>query len=133
MKFATLASLFAVGTFVLLIAAGCGGGGVRLAEVTGTVTVDGQPTAGLEVRFDPQGGEGGSSLGYTQADGKYEAFYSGGKKGAVVGAHSVHVNPAETDEGGVTIKIPAKYNTASELTFEVKSGKNTFDIAITTK
>ncbi|MCH5373622.1 MAG: hypothetical protein JJ992_06570 [Planctomycetes bacterium] len=132
MKHATVTSLAVILSFVVLVVAGCGGGGVRLAEVSGTVTVDGKPVKGLEVAFDPQGEGAGSSLGYTQADGKYELFYAGGKKGAAVGMHTVRVTAAETDEGPATIQIPAKYNTKSELTFDVAPGTNTYDIPITT-
>jgi len=125
--------LIATTGFVLLVITGCGGGGVKLTEVKGTVTVDGQPVQGLEVSFEPQGVEGGSSLGYTQADGTYELHYPGGKTGAVIGTHTVRVVGSEMDEGGVSVKIPPKYNTQTELTFEVKSGSNTYDIPITTK
>jgi len=131
MKQIRLMPLATVVAHVLLVTAGCGSGGVSLAEVTGTVTVDGQPVPGLEVSFEPQGGEGGTSLGYTGADGRYELFYAGGKKGAVIGPHRVQVNPSEMDEGDGLVTIPPRYNAQSELNFEVKSGSNAFDIAIT--
>lgn len=127
----TVASSILVG-FVLLVSAGCGGDSASLGEVTGVVTVDGQPAEGLEVRFNAADDAGGTSLGYTKADGTYELFYSGGGKGAVVGAHTVTVVAAETDGGGAPIQIPARYNEQSELKFDVKAGKNTYDIEITT-
>jgi hypothetical protein len=115
----------------LLAFTGCGGDSVQLGEVKGTVTVDGQPVEGLEVRFNPE--EGGTSLGYTQADGSYELSFPGGAKGAVVGRHTVSVMAAETDDGSAKVEIPVRYNEESELTFEVKSGENTYNIEITTQ
>jgi hypothetical protein len=131
-RIASLTSSILVG-LMLLVLAGCGGGSVPLGEVTGIVTVDGQPAGGLEVRFNPAGDEGGTSLGNTKADGSYQLFYGGGGNGAVLGSHTVTVTPVETDGEGTPVQIPARYNAQSELTFDVKAGKNTFNIEITTK
>jgi hypothetical protein len=128
---ATVASSILLG-FMLLVFAGCGGDSVSLGEVTGVVTVDGQPAEGLEIRFNPAGDAGGTSLGYTKAGGTYELFYGGGGKGAVLGSHTVTVVAAETDGGGAPVRIPARYNEQSELKFDVKAGKNTYNIEITT-
>jgi hypothetical protein len=105
-----------------------------LGTVSGIVTVDGQPAAGLEVRFDPEASDVGTSVGYTGADGAYELLYGGvgGGKGAAVGRHTITVTAAEMEEGGVAPAIPARYNEASELTFEVKAGANLYNIEITT-
>ncbi len=60
---ATTAALLAAAA-----AAGCGSG--RLNEVTGTVTLDGRPVPGLEVRFEPNDPAIGTrAIGYTRADG----------------------------------------------------------------
>ncbi|MCL4203148.1 MAG: carboxypeptidase regulatory-like domain-containing protein [Pirellulaceae bacterium] len=129
-RIAKVASFILVGS-MLLVLAGCGGDSVSLGEVTGIVTVDGQPVGGLEVRFNPVGDAGGTSLGYTKADGSYQLFYGGGGNGAVLGSHTVSVTAAETDGEGAPVQIPARYNVQSELTFDVKAGKNTFNIEIT--
>lgn len=131
-RIATVTSSLLVG-FVLSVLAGCGGDSVSLGEVTGIVTVDGQPVEGLEVRFNPEGDSAGTSLGYTKTDGSYQIFYGGGGNGAVVGSHTVTVTAAETDGEGAPVQIPAKYNDQTELKFDVQAGKNTFNIEITTK
>jgi hypothetical protein len=68
---------------------GCGGGGVATSPVSGTVTLDGQPLANVMVSFMPkEGGPAASSL--TDASGKY-SLVTAGKKGAVLGKHTVKV------------------------------------------
>lgn len=114
------------------VIAGCGQSGPELGDVSGTVTVDGQPTAGLSVEFQPKGG-GPGSMGGTGADGTYKLQFRRGTTGAVIGTHIVRVTVAETEEGGPQVKIPAKYNTESELTCDVKPGENKFNIDIVTK
>lgn len=116
----------------LCLIAGCGESGPQLGDVSGTVTVDGQPVPGLSVQFEPKGG-GPGSMGGTGSDGKYKIQFRRGTTGAVVGTHVVRVTVAETEEEGPTVTIPDKYNTQSELTFDVKPGENTFDIQIETQ
>jgi len=110
---------------------GCGSG-FKLAQVSGTVTVDGAPVPNLQVVFEPQDKTQPSSIGFTQADGKYELRCSSGEPGAVPGAHTVRVTTVETDDpAGPPLTIPAKYNTSSQLTNEVKPGANTINVEIT--
>lgn len=104
----------------LASAAGCGGRS-DIGTVTGRVTRDGQPLQGLEIMFAPQG-EGRNSVGYTDADGKYELQYTLDRPGARVGQHQVAV----IDRTG-KIPIPPDF---MSLTFEVKPGRNQFDIDI---
>lgn len=75
-----------------LTALGCGKGyeGGKLAPVSGTVTLDGQPAAGVTVLFDPTdktGGQGG--MGATDASGKYELKTRGEFAGVVPGQYKV--------------------------------------------
>jgi hypothetical protein len=77
---------------VLLLAAvavvsGCGGG-PSLAEVTGTVKVNGQPLDKIQVEFWPTG-DGPKSVGVTDAQGRYTLMTDGKHEGAVVGKHKV--------------------------------------------
>jgi hypothetical protein len=103
-----------------------------LAEVSGTVTVDGAPVPSLQVLFEPKDKSQPSSLGFTTADGKYELKCASGVPGAVVGQHTVRVTTAEIDDpAGSPLTIPAKYNTSSQLTHEVKAGTNTIDLKLT--
>lgn len=138
-----------VGLLVLLGVAGCGGGTdftPTLAPVTGTITVDGAPAEGLTVTFEPQIDNaanskdksivGKSSVGTTDAAGKYELSYTGGGKGAIVGKHLVRVASVESqgaDAPPAKFKIPATYNEQSGRVQEVKEGPNTFDLDIQTK
>lgn len=124
-----LVALAAVVSFV-----GCGSG-VDMGEVTGTVTLDGQPVANLEVNFEPiDASLGTTATGYTQAAGEYELFYPGGKKGAPVGEYTVRIVSAELDEeAGPPIRIPAKYNAESDLIRVVETGDNSFDFELTSR
>lgn len=146
-----LISYLALG-FLFLCQVGCGpqGDQPELGEVTGTITLDGTPLAGVAVVFQPDNGR--PSRGMTDAEGKYELTYIRQTKGAKVGPHRVEVAPSEEgeseeseeetesgDEEGQNAAskpksgkraVPARYNTKSELKVEVKSGKNTFDFAL---
>jgi len=114
----------------LVLAVGCGES-FKLAQVSGTVTVDGVPAANLQVMFEPQDKSQPSSIGFTKGDGTYQLRCSSGVDGAVVGAHTVRVTTVETDDPeGAPLTIPAKYNTSSQLTEEVKAGTNTIDLKL---
>ena len=94
--------------------------------------MDGAPAPNLQVLFEPQDKSQPSSIGVTQADGKYQLRCSSGVDGAVVGQHTVRVTTVEIDDpAGPPLTIPAKYNTSSQLTHEVKAGENTIDLPIT--
>jgi len=112
---------------------GCGSE-FKLAEVTGTVTMDGTPTGGLQILFEPLDKDQPSSIGFTQSDGKYELRCSSGEMGAVLGQHTVRVTPVERDDPeAASVVIPQKYNNASELQREVKSGQNTINLELTSQ
>lgn len=135
-----------------LMLLGCGG--EDLGSVTGKVTMDGQPLPNAIVTFVPEGG-GRTGIGKTDANGEYTLVFAGGE-GATIGKNKVAVTTApEATEvtamrsdspeyaaqasGGtmsdyskpaVIEKIPAKYNKNTELTFEVTSGSNVYDIEL---
>lgn len=127
--------VFVVLSLSLVGLVGCGGDS-NMGGVTGTVTLDGQPVSDATVNFTPKKA-GSPSNGRTDSSGKYELSYSKSKKGAEIGEHTVRVttfrkaNPdAETPITAVPEKIPARYNSKSELTKEVKSGNNTIDLEL---
>lgn len=67
----------------------------ELAEVTGQVTLDGQPAANAQIQFIPEASTpqqaGAPSLAVTGPDGKYEAMYQDGVPGAIPGKHLVRI------------------------------------------
>jgi hypothetical protein len=119
--------------------AGCGDGGAArsgTARVKGTVTVNGQPLAvgGISFLPDKQRQTKGRAAMGKIVDGKVEKMktYDDGD-GAIVGWHKVTIRsakpggPVSSKPGAappkVIQRIPARYNTATELTFEVVAGK----------
>jgi hypothetical protein len=135
-----------VAGFVLLAAAGCGH---RVAPVSGRVTLDGLPLANAFVTFQPiaQGKDinpGPGSAGKTDADGKYTLKVVGSNsRGALVGPHRVTIVayagelPKSTDDFNPNLPpqiLPAEYNSASKLRFEVPArGTDQADFELTKK
>ena len=120
-------------SFVIL-STGCSSS--NIAPVSGRVTLDGKPLAGVHVGFQPiaKPGEmnpGGGSYALTDSDGQYKLLLVEGEQpGAVVGRHRVEITarseiPANIDVAKrppPKVFVPAKYSQKSELTFEVPSG-----------
>ena len=79
----------------LLLLSGCGGKGVKLGEVSGQVTFNGEPLPKAVVAFEPLGG-GRPSIGQTDDQGRYELIYLRDIRGALVGKHRVKIGK----EGG---------------------------------
>ncbi len=133
MKTVKTRALVALAALTAGLVAGCGNG---LNEVTGTVTLDGRPVRGLEVRFEPKDPAiGTTAIGYTQADGTYRLHYPGDKTGAPAGEYTVHISGGEAggEDDMPPARVAAKYNSASELSATVTPGSNTFDFAVTSK
>ena len=106
----------------------------KLGRVNGIVTLEGQPVADARVQFEGANAGEPSSVGKTDATGKYELFYSRGHKGATIGEHAVYISTYEpaTDDNPQEKKetIPAKYNSKSELKSTVKRGTNKIDFTL---
>jgi hypothetical protein len=117
--------------FILL--AGCSKPEFELGLVSGVVTYDGRPLSRANVVFQPDGGVGTTSVGFTNDSGEYQLTFSRTAKGAIVGGHEVVINVWPTDENPKPIKVPARYNTATELKAEVKPGKNSYDFQLTSE
>ena len=123
----TFAVLFAV---LLNVIAGCNRSPAT-ARVTGTITFDGKPLANAGVEFLPEDGSR-SSFGGTDANGKYELKFSASAIGAMPGKHKVVIRTAASEPdpenpNAAKEKLPARYNTNSELTAELKGGSNVVD------
>lgn len=142
-KICSLCVVLVVGSFL-----GCGGDdGPELGQVTGTVTLDGQPLPGGTISFIPDnsaGTTGPLSDSEIGPDGTYVLNGAGGRQGAVIGKHVVTVigppdlsntsrDPNDPEPApGPPVKVSGKYadSTTSGLTAEVKAGENTIPIAL---
>ncbi|MEW4563125.1 hypothetical protein AB1K70_11400 [Bremerella sp. JC770] len=129
----------------LVTSVGCGSGQgyPDLIPVTGKVTLDGSPIAGLRVNFEPN--EGRRSSGITDKSGEYVLKYKDQKQGAVPGPHRVTIvwtgesdeeiegESTPTDDPGSNsgIVIPSRYNAQSQLKAEVNPQTNRFDFDLT--
>lgn len=113
---------------------GCGSSGpYELAPVSGVATLNGKAVPYTQIIFQPQGtadnpSPGPGSTAFCDDAGKFELKTVRGEPGAVVGVHKVQIyahgppksTAGDVDEGPqVKEAFPAKYNVASQLTFEV--------------
>lgn len=130
---------------VACLAAGCGGRNV--APVSGRVTLDGKPVAGVHVGFQPiavgkDQNAGGGSYAITDADGRFTLrLVEGDSPGAIVGKHRVEITTRTEANNATDLRvkaadpkavIPAKYNRNSALTFDVPAGgTDSADFALT--
>jgi hypothetical protein len=116
---------------LLLLCCGCGSG-PDMAPVSGRITVDGKPVAGLRVSFAPIGSKehafpGPGSVGHTDADGRFTLHSLKDKKaGAVIGKCRVRVvSLGSADPNKLPThdkRIPARFNDATTLVFDVPKG-----------
>ncbi len=105
--------------------------GPALGEVSGLVTLDSQPMPGVYVQFRCPGFR--ASSGLTDSDGRYALKYLRDIKGAAIGTHTVMINRVPEEEGGTFESLPAKYNSQSMLSREVKAGQNEFNFELTSQ
>ena len=115
-------------SFLLVLAlTGCGSDDTPpLGEVTGTITLDGQPLEGVIVLFKPDIGR--VATGTTNATGEYELEFAYDVSGCKVGPNSVSL---EWPLGSTNAKtLSTRYTTASELKADVKEGSNKIDFAL---
>jgi hypothetical protein len=109
--------------------AGCGSG-IRTAEVTGLVTLDGKPLPGVIVQFEPLDGDQTRlppGTGMANAQGRYIVLRPGGKSGAVVGRNTVRVLHGE----GADLATVAGRSVAGTVTErQVVAGGNVIDIEL---
>jgi hypothetical protein len=112
----------------LLALAGCGDG-AKTGEVTGTVTIDGQPAESGAVTFIPADGQSPTAGGEIKA-GKYTATVPVGvakveiRVPKVVGKKKLYPTPDSPEQPIMQEVLPAKYNDNTELTFDVRPGTN---------
>ena len=86
-----------IGLSLLVGAIGCGKSGPKVYRVTGKLTSNNEPVAGLLVHFQPENGR--PSWGKTNENGEFELDYDLQTKGAVEGKHRVYVEFRPGDPG----------------------------------
>lgn len=132
-RLALVAGLFLAGG-LLFVAGGCGNG---LAEVSGVVTIDGQPVKGgpegarVTVQFQPANGQGSTAIGLADVEGRY-VIATGSQSGIAPGEYLVSCAASELAAGGARSLIDRKYANAktSGLSLSVQPGSNEFNISL---
>lgn len=109
------------------------GGGPKLPKlgyVTGTVTYDGAPTAGVEVKFEPRDKEGQlipkmrTSVGITDEKGQYQLNYMEGVTGVAVGSCRVTLALPPP------LFVPEEYSPNSRTMKDVAAGNQKVDFSL---
>lgn len=110
--------------------AGCGGN-PNLAEVSGVITLDGDPLPNAFVLYVPESdSSGATSFGKTDANGKYQMKFSDSQSGAFIGSSRVVIRTGDVkadNSGSVPELVPTVYNDSTTLVADVKAGNNTFN------
>ena len=116
---------------------GCSGSGPEMGNVTGRITLDGNPVVQATICFHPSDGRA-ASAGISDANGKYTLLFSESRKGAMIGEHKVTISTFRPETTGdregefnpaVQESIPAKFTSpnTTDLIREVKKGRQVFD------
>ncbi len=120
---------------LLMLAVGCGG--ERRGDVAGTVTFDGQPVAQGMISFECVEASG-PPRNIPVRDGAYRAS---GAAGLVPGTYLVRISAGDLDamaDGPEADQhtpfehvplLPPEWNTESQLSVEVRQGRNTFNFS----
>ena len=131
--------------FVSLVCSGCFGvstdySKVDIAQVSGTVTLDGKPLSGVTVLFEAP--DQTVAFGTTDASGSYVLQFNTEKAGVTPGPKVVRIRGGgfgedteaaeESEEEGAapapaTTDVPACYNSDSKLQATVASGSQTIN------
>ncbi|MDY0165347.1 MAG: hypothetical protein RBS80_02325 [Thermoguttaceae bacterium] len=126
--------LFGVAAALIALLSGCGGGEPR-GDVQGTVVFDGKPVPAGMVSFEPAAATG-PARNVAIRDGAYRAS---GTLGLTPGTYRVRIaagDAAAADEGPEADQhspvyyrplLPPSWNVQSELSVEVRAGRNTFN------
>jgi len=122
---------------LMVLFTGCGGE-MKVAPVSGTVTLDGKPLDRASVVFKPEAG-GRPSFGVTDADGRFTLAYSMNEDGAEVGPCTVTISTRLQAESAelesaprAKERVPARY-AKSPLRVTVEQKKNDVELGLTTK
>lgn len=126
----TTLSILTVSIALLSLIGGCGRGDLPpLGDVSGKVTLDGEPLVGVIINFKPESGRAATAT--TDEEGNYTLTYTYGVKGTKLGPSTVMFEWPLGESGR---KIPAKYvGLNSELKVDVGDGGNKLDFELKSK
>lgn len=130
--------LLAACLIVAPFAVGCGPSGPPMGEVSGTVTIDGQPAQTGSVAFFPTDGVS-STAGGPITEGKYTAKVPLGEAKVEirvpreVGQKKLYNTPDSPVASVFAETLPPKYNDQSELLYTVEKGRQEKNFELTTK
>jgi hypothetical protein len=111
---------------LLVLLAGCNG--PEFGNVSGKVTLDGEPLVGGTVQFQPDGGS--PAIGVTDEQGRYELKWSSDQGGAPVGKHKVRITSFDESKPRIKERVPVKFNRQTELIREVTGKAQTHDFEL---
>lgn len=131
---------------LLLLGAGCGQRGANRAAVHGDVTLDGRPLERGSILFVPADGAKGAVAGGPIEGGRYQISPSNGvalgwnrveiravrKTGKMIPKPMARRDSHEMVEEYAEA-VPPRFNSASTLKSEIKSGDNVADFAVESK
>lgn len=125
----------------VLVLTGCQSDGyaeLGLVEVTGKVTLDGQPLPNANVVFESA--DKGTASGVTDSSGNYSLMYDSETPGATPGPKTVRITTLNVGvEGGGAAegaapagkeRLPAKYNVQSELKADVSAANKVLNFEL---
>ncbi|MEW4565435.1 carboxypeptidase-like regulatory domain-containing protein [Bremerella sp. JC770] len=76
---------------ITLTGTGCYNDSLKTAPIEGTITWNGEPVEGAEVMFVPVDGKTRAAAANSDANGKYQLFFSTTRVGAPLGTHRVQI------------------------------------------
>ena len=130
-------TLMLVACVATLAAFGCGEETGGKLPVSGNITIKGQPLDAGSIQFESKPPTPSCFTGSEIKDGKYTIP---AVQGLLPGTYTVRITAPEkvavtAEPGGeipppVKDRVPPEYNANSTLTFEAKSGTNTFDFDV---
>ncbi len=131
---AKLRRLLSVAPLCCWLLLGCSGN-PNLAEVSGTITLDGKTLPKAMITFTPSSG-GATSFGKSDGNGDYRMMFGENEPGAWIGANRVSIHTGDVlpdNSGSVPEMVPAAYNSNSTLTKDVVARSNKFDFELNSK
>ncbi|HBT76457.1 MAG TPA: hypothetical protein DEB39_05930 [Planctomycetaceae bacterium] len=137
---------------ITVVLAGCSDGKIRTELVEGTLTLDGKPLPGAQIRFTPKSPDQGlAAFGRSDTDGRYRIQTLAGRPnaGTVPGEYLVTVSKTELVPNGKMVYsmgemieardsvqlLPESYSQTSKTPFSavVVPGKNEFHFDVKSK